>query len=58
MANRSIESADFDLRTREIDEAMAAELSARLQPFADDWTSPEMDIYDDYETNATNLSSR
>lgn len=49
---------DIDLRNHEIDEVMAAELAARLQPFADEWSNPEMDIYDDYEANAANLSAR
>ncbi|MGI8586833.1 MAG: hypothetical protein ACR2M0_03980 [Chloroflexia bacterium] len=39
----------IDLRARNIDEAQAAELRARLQSFSEDWDSPEMDIYDDYD---------
>ena len=31
-----------------IDEAQAADLRARLRAFAEDWESPEMDIYDNY----------
>jgi hypothetical protein len=43
-----------DLSAHGIDEAQAAELRSRLQSFAADWDSPEMDIYDDYDTsNAT-----
>lgn len=38
-----------DLRAHGIDEEQAAELRARLAPFAADWDSPEMDIYDDYD---------
>jgi hypothetical protein len=38
-----------DLQTRGIDEAQAAELRARLATFAEDWDSPEMDIYDEYD---------
>ena len=38
-----------DLRARGIDEAQAAELRARLATFAEDWDSPEMSIYDDYD---------
>ncbi len=45
----------IDLRSRGIDEAQAAELRARLATFAEDWDSPEMDIYDDYDANAANL---
>jgi hypothetical protein len=38
-----------DLRSRGLDEAEAADLRARLASFADEWDSPEMDIYDDYD---------
>lgn len=54
----AVESAEIDLRSRDIDETLAAELSARLQPFADAWSSPAMAIYDDYEANAANLPPR
>lgn len=40
---------DVDLRARGIDEEQAAELHARLASFAEDWNSPEMDIYDNYD---------
>lgn len=39
----------IDLRARGIDEAQAAELRAQLATFAEDWDSPEMDVYDDYD---------
>ena len=52
---QQVAHTDIDLRSHNIDEVMAAELSARLQPFATAWNSPEMDVYDDYEANATNL---
>ena len=38
-----------DLRARGIDEAHAAELRARLATFVEDWDSPEMDVYNDYD---------
>jgi hypothetical protein len=41
--------APIDLRARGIDEAQAADLRARLAPFIEDWDSPEMDIYDNYD---------
>lgn len=41
---------EFDLRAHGIDEEQAADLRARLTSFADDWNSPEMDIYDNYNT--------
>ena len=45
----------IDLSTRGINETQAAELRARLQPFAADWDSPEMDVYNDYDTAKTAL---
>lgn len=44
-----LEPRSIDLRERGIDEAHAADLRARLATFAEDWDSPEMDIYDDYD---------
>ncbi len=38
-----------DLRAYAIDEVQAAELRARLATFAEDWDSPEMDVYDNYD---------
>lgn len=43
-----LKSRPIDLRKRGIDEAQAADLRSRLSTFAEDWNSPEMDIYDDY----------
>lgn len=37
------------LGPRGIDEAQAAKLRESLAPFAEDWESPEMEVYDDYE---------
>lgn len=39
----------IDLRSRGIDESGAADIRARLESFAEEWDSPEMDIYDDYD---------
>ena len=44
-----LESSCIDLRALGIDEARAADLRARLTTFAEDWGSPEMDIYDEYD---------
>lgn len=44
-----LESGRVDLRTYGIDETEAAELRERLAAFAEDWESPEMTIYDNYE---------
>lgn len=50
-----LEPGLIDLRTCGIDEAQAAELRARLAAFAEDWDSPEMSIYDDYDAIKANL---
>ena len=38
-----------DLQARGLDEAQAADLRSRLATFAEDWESPEMSIYDNYD---------
>jgi hypothetical protein len=50
-----LEPGSIDLQERGIDEAQAAELRARLTPFAEDWDSPEMDLYDDYDAAKARL---
>jgi hypothetical protein len=45
----------IDLQARGIDETEAGELRARLLPFAEDWDSPEMSIYDNYDAAKTQL---
>jgi len=42
----------YDLQERGLDESHAAELRARLKAFAEDWDSPEMDIYDNYDKSS------
>ena len=44
-----LESGTIDLQTRGMNETQAADLRARLQAFAEDWDSPEMAAYDDYD---------
>lgn len=39
----------IDLHGRGIDREQATGLRARLATFAEEWESPEMDIYDDYD---------
>lgn len=39
----------IDLQGRGIDARTAAELRSRLSQFAEDWDSPEMTAYDDYD---------
>ncbi len=41
--------AGIDLRSLGIDTTAAARMRMTLGSFADDWNSPEMDIYDDYD---------
>jgi hypothetical protein len=53
-----VEPKFIDLRERGIDEAQAADLRARLATFAEDWNSPEMDIYDNYDAAKANLPAR
>jgi hypothetical protein len=53
-----LEAQTIDLRARGIDEAHAAELRARLATFAEDWDSPEMAVYDDYDAAKTRLQTR
>lgn len=48
-------TGDIDLSARGIDETQAADLRARLTTFAEDWDSPEMDVYDNYDAAKTNL---
>ena len=49
----------IDLRARGIDERKAADLRANLRAsfatFAEDWDSPEMDIYDNYDAAKAKL---
>ncbi|MBP6822483.1 MAG: hypothetical protein KA368_13120 [Acidobacteria bacterium] len=42
-----IELNEIDLATRGINEEQAADLSARLSAFAEEWNRPEMDVYDE-----------
>jgi len=48
-------SVPIDLPARGIDETQAADLRARLAVFAEEWDSPEMDIYDNYDAVKTKL---
>lgn len=44
-----LEPQPIDLRAHGLSRAEAADLRDRLAAFAEDWESPEMDVYDDYE---------
>lgn len=50
-----LEPKMIDLKKRGIDEHQAADLRHRLSTFAEDWDSPEMDIYNDYENSKSKL---
>jgi len=50
-----LEFPAIDLRSRGINEAQAADLRARLATFAEDWSSPDMDLYNDYDAAQSNL---
>ena len=48
----------IDLREHGIDKVQAAELRARLACFAEDWESPEMRVYDNYDKEKTKLKTQ
>lgn len=48
-------SGTVSLAARGIDEEQAANLRARLTTFAEEWDSPEMDVYDNYDAAKSNL---
>jgi uncharacterized UPF0146 family protein len=50
-----IESNTIDLAAQGIDPAQAEILRTNLATFADDWNSPEMSIYDDYDAAKASL---
>ena len=50
-----LEGGAVDLSRRGIDTHAAAELRGSLQQFAEDWNSPEMSVYDDYDATKATL---
>jgi uncharacterized UPF0146 family protein len=50
-----VDSNDVDLATHEIDRSQAEALRNSLATFADDWNSPEMSIYDNYDAAKSQL---
>jgi hypothetical protein len=50
-----LEPRGVDLQARGIDEVQAADVRARLAAFAEDWESPEMGLYDDYDAAKARL---
>lgn len=50
-----LEPSHIGLRARGIDEAQAAALRAQLGTFAEEWDSPDMALYDDYDAAKARL---
>ena len=50
-----LDRGTIGLRSRGIDVPAAEELRSRLGAFADDWGSPEMASYDDYDAAKAKL---
>ncbi len=48
----------IDLREHGIDKSQAAELRARFSTFVEDWESPEMSVYDNYDEEKAKLQTR
>ena len=48
----------INLRKCGIDKAQAAELRARFATFAEDWESPEMSVYDNYDEEKAKLQAQ
>ncbi len=49
-----VRSEDIDLEAQGIDQEQAKALRASLAAFSDDWDSPEMSIYDNYDAAKAN----
>ena len=41
-----LNTQEINLQERGIDKSQASDLRSKLSPMAEDWNSPEMDIYD------------
>jgi len=50
-----LDSGTIDLETHGMNQAKSAELRSRLAAFAEEWESPEMDVYDDYDSAKAQL---
>ena len=48
----------IDLRESGIDEIQAADLRARFSTFVEDWESPEMSVYDNYDEEKAKLEKK
>ena len=52
-----LKNGSADLHTTDLDPEIIAELRQAFEPFAPEWDSPEMDIYDDYDASRKRLSA-
>jgi hypothetical protein len=52
-----VRSDDIDLKSQGIDTEQAESLRTSLATFSEDWDSPEMSIYDNYDAAKANRSS-
>lgn len=50
-----LDDSNVDLRTLGIDEEAAAELRSKFATF-EDWNSPDMDVYNDYDDARSTLN--
>ena len=50
-----LKPVNIDLLECGIDEEQAADLRGRLSTFAEDWDSPEMSIYDNYDESKSHI---
>ncbi len=50
-----LETGGIDLLTRGIDEAQAADLRVQFGTFAEEWESPDMTLYDNYDAAKAKL---
>lgn len=52
-----LEPSPINLAERGVGKTQAADLRARLTTFIEDWDSPEMDLYDDYDNTKAHLET-
>ncbi|MBN1314781.1 MAG: hypothetical protein JXA42_04915 [Anaerolineales bacterium] len=53
-----LEPINIDLLSRDIYVEQASDLRNRLASFTEEWDSPEMEIYDNYDISKANLQTR
>ncbi len=50
-----LESGQIDLRKRGMDQKQVAELRAAFATFAQEWDTPEMDVYNNYDATKARI---